>query len=41
MGKMVFFIEKIVSANICRREKANDGIIKIMLRKRYKCISKD
>ena len=32
-GKMVFLMEKVVSVNICRREKANDGIIRVMLKK--------
>ena len=32
-GKMVFLIEKVVSVNICRREKANDGIIRVRLMK--------
>ena len=32
-GKMVFLIEKVVSVNICRREKANDGIIRVRLTK--------
>ena len=32
-GKMVFLIEKVVSVNICRREKANYGIIRVMLKK--------
>lgn len=39
-GKIVFLIEKVVSVNICRREKANDGIIRIMLRKKL-CMKKD
>lgn len=39
-GKIVFLIEKVVSVNIYRTEKANDGIIRIMLRKKL-CMKKD
>lgn len=40
-SKMVFCIEKVVSVNIYRREKANDGIIRVMLRKTKLCMKKD